>query len=112
MGLSIRAQQIVNQRVRERAEARVAEAARRAAEQQAFHENNLDRHRAAAALGLSVHKFKRRQLLGLGPVPMKTGSTKQARTYWHRDEIAKYLADPAAYEAAKKAASRGACCEG
>lgn len=102
MGLSIRAQAIVNQRVRERAAAKLAEAAQLEAEQQAFHRDHLDRHRTADALGVSVHRLKRMQLAGLGPVTVKPrGDTKQARTYWHRDEIAKYLANPAGYEAAK-----------
>ena len=102
MGQSIRARAAMRERHQaERAERErlEAEAAQAAAE---FHRDYLDRHRTAAALSVSVHKLKRMMHAGLGPQPLKMGETQQSRTFWEASEIARYLENPAAYEAEKR----------
>jgi hypothetical protein len=86
-------------RLRERLQA--DEAAR--GELDRFRSEYLDRDRAAAALGLRPRTLKLWQATGRGPQPLKAGSCRQSRVYWRRVEIEAYLADPAAYEAAKAA---------
>lgn len=101
MGLSIRARRWLKQQQAEKRERRAAEEADREAAARRFHAEFLDRERTAARLGISVHTLKRWGTAGTGPTPIKMGGTKQARTFWPLEEIEKFLANPAAYEAAK-----------
>lgn len=101
MGLSIRARRWLDEQQRQRAADRAAAEAARDAAREKFHRDWMDRHRVADALRVSVHKLKRMTAAGLGPTPAKSGDTKQSRTYWHREEVAAYLANPAQYEARK-----------
>lgn len=101
MGLSIRARRWLDEQRRQREADRAAAEAEAEAARQQFHRDWLERDRVADALRVSVHKLKRMMAAGLGPTPAKSGDTKQSRTYWHRDEVAAYLADPTAYEAHK-----------
>ena len=103
MGYSLRTAAYIREQNRLKAERRAAEMAEAQRVRETFHRDFLDRNRAAAALGLSIHGFKRAQLAGKGPSPTKMGTTPQSRTFWHRDEIARYLANPAAYELTKTA---------
>lgn len=107
MGLSIQARRFIEKQAAERARRKAAEAA--AAEQAAatFHRDFLGRERAAAACGVSVHKFKRWQSAGVGPVPTKLGSNKQSPVVWARAEVAAFVADPSGYNA-RRAASNNA----
>ena len=63
---------------------------------------NLDRVRAAEALGLSVYTLRRWICLGRGPKPFKRGGFRQSRVFFRREEIDAFLRDPAAYEVAKR----------
>jgi len=103
MGLSLRARAYLAKLAEEKAARRAAEQA--AAEKSAadFHRDFLDRERAAAACGVSVHKFKRWQLAGQGPRPCKMGGNKQSRVFWQRAEVAAFVANPTAYNAARAA---------
>lgn len=105
MGNSIRARRVAAQWAAEKAAKRAAEteAAERAVAE--FERDFLDRERAAAACGWSVHRFKREQTAGRGPVPTKMGGNKQSRVFWHRLEVAAYVADPAGYNARRSATS-------
>jgi hypothetical protein len=101
MGYSLRVQQVLKQRAAERHQRRAAEQAEADAQRADFHATYLDRTRASAALGLSLSGFKRQQMAGRGPRPTKMGSTQQARTFWHIDDVQAYLRDPQAYEAGR-----------
>lgn len=108
MGLSIRARRWLDAQMAAKAAARAAAVAEQEQQAAEFARTHLDRERAAAACGVSVHSFKRLQMAGRGPRPTKMGSTRQARTYWQLAEIDAYLADPAAYDRARAAAAAGA----
>jgi hypothetical protein len=105
MGLSIRARELLWEQHREKTAKR--QRAERRAEKlsAAFHAEYLARDRAAAALGISTHQLKRWTMAARGPTPTKMGTTRQSRTFWRASEIARYLADPAAYEAGKTSAT-------
>jgi hypothetical protein len=87
MGLSARARAWLQQdQARRAAERQAAEqAAQEAAER--YHAEWLDRDRAAAFLGISVHKLKRMMTAGIGPVCQKNGTSKQATVRWHIDQL-------------------------
>ena len=84
--------------VRQHAEAAAAEELMR------FRGNWLDRHRAAAALGIRPRTLKQWQLEGRGPAPMKLGDRRQSRCLWAQADIDAFLSDPAGYEARKRVA--------
>lgn len=63
----------------------------------------LDRDRAAAALGITVRTLKQWGLERRGPLPVKAGEHRQSRCLWARADIDAFLADPVAFEAAKRA---------
>jgi hypothetical protein len=42
-----------------------------------------------------------------GPTPIKTGTTRQARTLYRLDELEAWQRDPAAYEARRRRSHRG-----
>lgn len=107
MGRSIRERAILQQRAKEKHERRMAAERELAEQTAAFHRDYLNRERAAAACGVSVHTWKRWQLAGKGPVPLKTGDTKQSRTFWEATEIAEYLRDPAAYNRRRAESAAG-----
>ncbi len=103
MGLSQRATAWLRRDQARRAAESAAKHAAAAEAAAAFRRDYLNRDDAAAALSMSVHKFKREQLAGRGPVPSKMGDTAQSRVFWARVEISAYLADPAGYNARRAA---------
>jgi len=103
MGMSIRAAQALRKMQLERKERRASAGRRLEAARAEFHRNYLNRQRTAAALGISTHGLKRMMAAGRGPAPVKMGEARQSRTFWERAEIDRYLRNPAAYEAAKRA---------
>jgi hypothetical protein len=107
MGYSLRERAVVNQWAREKHERRMAAEAELAEAAAAFHRDYLDRERASAACGVSIHTWKRWQMAGKGPVPLKTGDTKQSRTFWAATDIAEYLRDPAAYNRRRAESAAG-----
>lgn len=107
MGYSLRVQALLKQRRIEKNERRAAELAAAETARAAFHRDYLDRERAAAACGVSLHTWKRWMMAGRGPVPLKTGESKQSRTFWHRADVEEFLANPAEYNR-RRAVSAGA----
>lgn len=105
MPVSLRAQAYLRREAERKRQHRAEQLQAVELERKNFHRDYLDRTRAAAALGVSVHALKRWQLSGRGPTPTKMGAARQARTFWHRQEIARYLADPVKYENSKPAQS-------
>jgi hypothetical protein len=107
MGRSIRERAILQQRAKEKHERRMAVEAELAEAAAAFHRDYLDRERAAAACGVSVHTWKRWQMAGKGPTPLKVGDTKQSRTFWAATDITEYLRDPAGYNRRRAESAAG-----
>jgi hypothetical protein len=103
MGLSIRSRRVVAARALERHMARLAAAEAAAAAAAEYEASFLDRHRAAAFLGISPHRLKRLMTAGRAPRFLKRGDDKQARVIWPIEELERYRADPAAYLAAMQA---------
>jgi len=103
MGLSIRSRRVVAALAIQRQSARQAAAEAAAAAAAEYEASFLDRHRAAAFLGISVHRLKRLMAAGHAPAYLKRGDDKQARTVWPREELERYRADPAAYLAGMQA---------
>ena len=97
MGLSIRARRWLLEQRRIRQEAREAAAAERERLAAEYHDEFLDRTRAAEYLGISVAKLRRLITAGTAPRYLKRGDSQQARTVWPREELERYLADPSAY---------------
>jgi len=55
---------------------------------------------AAAALGCSIRTLRRWSRAGRGPEPVRRGETL-ARLFYRSGDVARYAADPAAFEAQK-----------
>lgn len=106
MGNSLRARAVLKRWREEREAARRENLAAELAAEREFHAEFLDRDRAAAALGISVHTLKRWTMAGRGPTPTKFGDARQSRVRWRAEEITTYLADPAGYERAKATPAR------
>ncbi len=104
MGLSQRAQRIVDERARQRYAERDAAERQRQAEAAAYHATHLDRERAAAFLEISTHRLKRLLAAGTAPACQKSGPHKQSPVVWRLDELQRWKANPAAYIAARNAA--------
>ena len=101
MGMSQRAAAYVRKMSAERYAQRAAADAQRQAEADAYHAAFLDRERAAAFLGISVHRLKRLMAAGTGPACQKNGDTKQATVRWPISELQAYRDDPAVYVTAR-----------
>jgi len=103
MAYSIRAREVVARMAAERA--RDLAAARLAAEalEARHHATYLDRHRAAAYLGMSVHRLKRMMTAGTAPACIKRGTSQQAKVVWDIAELDLWKADPRAYLAERAA---------
>lgn len=92
MGLSIRAREKLDERLRDEAIARRVADAQRQAEAAAYHAAFLDRERAAEFLGISTHKLKRMMAAGTGPACVKNGETRQATVRWRLGELQAFKA--------------------
>jgi hypothetical protein len=90
-GAAILRAQREEERARRLAERQAAKQSAQAAVE-AFHAEWLDRQRAAAFLGLSVHQLKRLAASGRGPAGVKRGTAKQAPIRWHVDELRRWKA--------------------
>ena len=96
--LSIRARQVADERARARlAERLEREAAARAALEE-YTRDFLERDRAAAHIGVSVHQLKRMMAANVGPAYLKFGTSRQAVVRFPRVELDEFLADPTAYQ--------------
>lgn len=62
----------------------------------------LTREEAAKLLGLEPHTLACWRSAGRGPTPIKFGSGRSAAVRYRRSEIERWLADPAAVEAASR----------
>lgn len=99
--LSIRSQRIVKERAAKRAQERAAAAAEFDRQVNEFHREWLDRRRAATFLSISPITLKKWQLARKGPLPTKAGIAKQARVFWHIDELRRFARDPVGYNRAR-----------
>ena len=108
MSESIRVQRYRATLAAKRLEERLQADEAAAAELDRFRQEWLDRDRAAAALGIKPRTLKAWQAEGRGPEPQKAGSCRQSRVYWRRADVDRYLQNPAAYEAEKRAGSADA----
>lgn len=68
----------------------------------AWHKRMLDQRSAAGMLGITPTTLRRWLLAGRGPKPFRDGDGPGARVRFDILEIRGYLADPTAYEAAKR----------
>ena len=95
---SIRARQVVAEQARARlAERLEREAAARAALEE-YTREYLERDRAAAHIGVSIHQLKRMMAAHVGPAYLKFGTTRQAVVRFPRAELDEWLADPTTYQ--------------
>jgi hypothetical protein len=104
MAYSERARRLVAERSRIRNEQRAAAERERQAVNAEYYRTHLDRERAAAFIGCSVHRLKRLTAAGTGPACQKSGPHKQSPVVWRLDELERWKANPAAYIAARNAA--------
>lgn len=86
----------------ERLDRAAAQAAAATAEAEAAHDAWLDRNRVAARLGITPRRLRQWMAAGRGPRFEKLGEFAQSPVRWRAEEVAAWLAGPAAYEAAKR----------
>lgn len=97
MGLSLRAQAVLREQIRQRIEQRAAEQRQHEAEQAAFEHEYLTREQAAEVLGCRPSTLKHWYAVGRGPATVKFGESRQARIRYPRAELLRFAENPSGY---------------
>jgi hypothetical protein len=98
MGLSLRAQAVLREQIRQRTEQRAAEQRQHEAERAAFEHEYLTREQAAEVLGCRPSTLKHWYAEGRGPATVKFGESRQARVRYPRTELLAFAENPTAYQ--------------